>query len=452
MAPFRYHAIVCSQEKPEGVPSCSAAGSFRILDALYRELGAQGLADEVQVSTCGCLGLCESGPVMIVYPEGAWYIKLTPADVSQIVSSHFKSGKRVARLERTDYDAMKAEMLDHRGKYFAMLKAKDAAGVVPDDITDLIRGFMSSRAVLTALELDIFTAIGDGGTAGQIAAKIQCAVRSTEMLLNALVALKLLNKSGDNYTNTSVAARFFAEGSPDSARLGQLHIANLWKSWSALTDAVKAGTSVAVRGDGDGDGWEKPFIAAMDNNARGRARAIAQAVEVNGAKRMLDLGGGSGAYSIAFVKSAPGLQSEIVDLDAVLPITQDHIRKAGLADRITTRPGDMLTVPLEPEKYDLVLLSAVCHMFSPEENKQLLGRSYAALAPKGRLVISDFVLEADKTAPRFGALFALNMLVNTRAGASYSEPEYDAWLKEAGFSETRRVRMPGPANLMIATK
>jgi (2Fe-2S) ferredoxin/predicted O-methyltransferase YrrM len=450
LEPFRYHVIVCTQEKPEGVPCCSAAGSFRILDAVHRELGVQGLADDVQVSSCGCLGLCDSGPLMIVYPEGSWYTKLTPADVTEIVSSHFKSGKKVARLERTDYDAMKAEILDHRNKYFAMLKAKDAAAVVPDDISELIRGFMSSRAVLTALELDIFTAIGDGGTAQQIAAKIQCAVRSTEMLLNALVALKLLNKSADTYTNGPVAARFFVEGSPDSARLGQLHMSNLWSSWSTLTEAVKTGTSGAARSDGDG--WVQPFIAAMENNARGRGRAIAQAVEINGAKRMLDLGGGSGVYSIAFVKSAPGLQSEIVDLADVLPITQEYIRKAGLADRITTRPGDMLTVSLEPAKYDLVLLSAICHMFSPQENKQLIERSYAALAPKGRLVISDFVLEADKTAPRFGALFALNMLVNTRAGSSYSEPEYDAWLKEAGFAETKRVRMPGPANLMIAKK
>jgi len=448
--PFRYHAFVCTQEKPEGVPCCTAAGSFRVLDALHRELGAQGLGDEVQVSSCGCLGVCESGPVMIVYPEGTWYSKITPADVPEIVSSHFKSGNKVARLERTDSDAMKAEMIEHRNKYLAMLKAKDAAGVVPDDITDMIRGFMSSRAVLTALELDVFTAIGDGGTAKQIAAKIQCAVRSTAMLLDALAALKLLNKSGDTYSNTPVAARFFVEGSPDCARLGQLHIANIWKSWSTLTEAVQAGTSVYARREPDG--WVKPFMAAMDNNARGRARAIAQAVEINGAKRMLDLGGGSGAYSIAFVKSAPGLQSEIVDLAEVLPIAQDHIRKAGLADRITTRPGDMLTVPLESSKYDLVLLSAVCHMFSPEENRQLFERSYEALAPKGRIVISDFVLEADKTAPRFGALFALNMLVNTRAGASYSEPEYDAWLKEAGFGETKRVRLPGPANLMIATK
>lgn len=450
MEPFRYHAFVCTQEKPEGVPCCSTSGSFRLLDALHRELGAQGLADDVQVSSCGCLGVCDSGPVMIVYPEGTWYAKLTPADVPEIVSSHFKSGKKAARLERTDYDAMKAEMLDHRNKYLSMLKAKDAAGVLPDDITDLIRGFWASRVVLTALELDIFTATGEGGTAKQVAARIQCAVRSTEMLLNALVALKLLNKTGDTYTNAPVSARFFVEGSPDSARLGQLHIANLWKSWSTLTEAVKAGTSVAVRSAGNDSA--KSFIAAMDNNARARARAIAQAVGINGAKRMLDLGGGSGAYSIAFVQSAPGLQSEIVDLDAVLPITQEYVRKAGLSERITTRPGDMLTVPLEPGKYDLVLLSAICHMFSPEENEQLMKRSYAALAPNGRLVISDFVLEADKTAPRFGALFALNMLVNTRGGSSYSEPEYNGWLKEAGFAETKRVRMPGPANLMIATK
>ena len=129
MKPFRYHAIVCTQEKPEGTPCCSAAGSARILDALNTELGAKGLADDVQVSTCGCLGLCDSGPVMIVYPEGTWYTKLTPPDLSEIVSSHLQSGNKVTRLIRSDYDAMKAEILDHRAKYLAMLKAKELASV-----------------------------------------------------------------------------------------------------------------------------------------------------------------------------------------------------------------------------------------------------------------------------------------------------------------------------------
>ena len=449
MEPFRYHVFVCTQEKAEGVPCCSAAGSGRILSALHGELGAKGLGDEVQVSSCGCLGVCDSGPLMIVYPEGTWYTKLTPNDVPEIVAAHFQAGQKVARLERNDYAAMKSEILDHRNKYLAMLKAKDAAGVLPDDVSELIRGFMPSRAVLTALELDVFTAVGEGGAAKQIAAKIHTAERATEMLLNALVSLKLLEKREGIYTNTPLSARFFVEGTPDSARTAQLHIANMWKRWSTLTDAVRAGTSVAPRGD---NGWVTPFIAAMDHIARGRARAVVQAAGVNGAQRMLDLGGGSGAYSIAFAKAAPALHVDIVDLPEVLPITREHIRKAGLADRISTRAGDMLTVPLEGAHYDLVLLSAICHMYSPEDNQQLFRRAYDTLAPNGRLVVADFILEADKTAPRFGALFALNMLVGTRAGASYSEPEYETWLKAAGFAETKRVRIPGPVNLMVAMK
>ena len=449
MEPFRYHAFVCTQEKAEGVPCCTTAGAFRLLDALHGELAAQGIAEEVQVSSCGCLGICDSGPVMVVYPEGTWYTKLTPADVPAIVASQFKGGKKIARLERRDSADMKGEMLDHRNKYLAMVKGKDAAGVLPDDVNEMIRGFMPSRAVLTALELDLFTEVGKGGTAQEIAGRIQAAVRATEMLLNALVSLKLLEKRDGVYFNTPVSARFLAEGTPDSARAAQLHIANLWKRWSSLTEAVKAGTSVVQRSE---NGWAKTFIAAMDHTARGRARAVAQAAELNGAKRLLDLGGGSGAYSIAFAKAAPGLQAEIVDLAEVLPLTQEYIRKAGMADRISTREGDMMTVPLESGSYDLVLLSAICHMYSPEENQQLSQRAYAALAPKGRLVVADFILEANKTAPRSGALFALNMLVGTRAGASYSEPEYESWMKAAGFSETKRVRIPGPVNLMIATK
>lgn len=111
----------------------------------------------------------------------------------------------------------------------------------------------------------------------------------------------------------------------------------------------------------------------------------------------------------------------------------------------------MLHDPLG-EGYDLILLSAICHMFSPEENRALFRRVCAALAPNGRLVVQDFILEPDKTAPRFAALFALNMLVGTRAGSSYSEPEYADWLRDAGFEEMRRVRQAGPSGLMIATR
>ena len=106
MEPFRHHVFVCTQQKPEGVTCCPASGSMSVLGALHGELGKQGLSDDVQVTTCGCLGLCDDGPIMIVYPEGVWYRKLTPADVPEIVASHLCGGScRIAPpMERSSRD------------------------------------------------------------------------------------------------------------------------------------------------------------------------------------------------------------------------------------------------------------------------------------------------------------------------------------------------------------
>ena len=102
--------------------------------------------------------------------------------------------------------------------------------------------------------------------------------------------------------------------------------------------------------------------------------------------------------------------------------------------------------------YDLVFVSAICHMLSPDENRDLLRRSFAALAPHGRIVIQDFILEPEKTAPKSAALFALNMLTGTKSGSTYSQPEYSAWLEEAGFTHLQRLRIPGPAGLIVAER
>jgi (2Fe-2S) ferredoxin/predicted O-methyltransferase YrrM len=449
MEPFCHHIFVCTQEKPEGVTACPGNGSWQVLQALERELIAQGLDNEVQVTTCGCLGLCDEGPIMITYPDGTWYQKVKEEDVPEIVGSHLRSGNVVSRLAWNDAPAMKKEATEHRDRYRAMVKARDEAGAFPDDLNEMIRAFMPSRAVLTALELDVFTAVGEGTSAAEVARRIGADPRATEMLLNALVSLQLLEKRDGTFSPTLRSARFFREGSRDNARAGLLHTANLWHRWSTLTECVRFGTAVESR-DRDHK-WVTAFIAAMDRNARERAGAVVKAVGTSGIQRMLDLGGGSAAYSIAFARAIPGLKSEILDLGEVVPLAQENIHKAGLADRITTRVGDMLHDPLG-ENYDLILASAICHMFSEDENRKLLQRAYHALAPKGQLVVQDFILEPAKTAPRAAALFSLNMLVGTRAGSSYSEPEYANWLRDAGFSDVRRVRLPGPSGLMIGVR
>jgi len=165
---------------------------------------------------------------------------------------------------------------------------------------------------------------------------------------------------------------------------------------------------------------------------------------------VLDVGGGSGAYSIAFAKANRASQLRF-STAGVCRIAQRHIENAGLADRVTTRAGDLRTDAFG-EGYDLVFVSAICHMLSPEENLELMRKCRASLRADGRVIIQDFILEADKTAPTSAALFALNMLVGTAAGSSYSAEEYGAWLERAGFADVRHVRLPGHTGLMTGKK
>ena len=448
MEPFRHHVFVCSQQKGEGVTSCAASGAFVLLDVLGKALQAEGLDDEVQVTTCGCMGLCDEGPVMVVYPEGTWYRKLQAGDVSEIAHTHLKNGKKVERVEWSDAAAMKALAVDHRDKYRAMLKARDQAGILPDDLNDLVRGYMPSRVVLTALELDLFSAVGAGETAANIAVKLKTNERATETLLNALASLGLLKKTDGRFECTAATARFFSAGSKDNAQPGLLHTAHLWDNWSKLSEIVKSGTVARAPRSEEGT---KTFITAMHRNASERARLVLKAVGTDGVRRILDLGGGSGAYSIAFAKASAAIEAVILDVPEVVGLTKDYVEHAGVASQVKIRPGDMLSSPLDGG-YDLVMLNAICHMFSPEQNRALLKRAFGALAPGGRLVIQDFILNPDKTSPRLATLFAINMLVGTKEGSSYSEPEYTEWMREAGFSGVERVRLHGPSDLMVGRK
>jgi predicted O-methyltransferase YrrM len=254
------------------------------------------------------------------------------------------------------------------------------------------------------------------------------------------------------FSNASVSLRYLADGSPDDARAGLTHTVHLWDRWATLTECVKTGTAVADRElESRGEEWTTAFIAAMHRSASERAPMLVKAIGAEGIHRMLDIGGGSGAHSIAFAQANPELRAEGFDLPAVMPIARGHIEKAGLADRIATRTGDLRRDSFG-KGYDLVLISQICHMLSPDENRDLLRRSMEALSPQGRVAVHDFILEPDKAAPKWAALFALNMLVGTAAGSSYSVDEYTGWLEEAGFRGIARLRLPGPSGLIVATR
>ena len=312
-------------------------------------------------------------------------------------------------------------------------------------LTLAARAFQESRVILTGVELDVFTALGDGKTAGQAAAEIQSDPRATEILLNALTACGLLTKHDGVFRNTGVAAEQLA----GPRRMDWMHLAHLWRNWSTLTESVREGCPTPDgRLETRGDEWTEAFIAAMHRNASERARSVVRAVGTGRVRRLLDVGGGSGAYSIAFAQAAPELSADVLDLEPVTHIAERHIAQAGVADRVRTRAGDFRHGSLG-EHYDVVFLSAICHMLSEEENRDLIQRCGAACAAGGRVVIQDFILDPDKAAPKQAALFSLNMLVGTARGSAYSEREYEEWMRAAGLGNVHRVALPGPADLMV---
>ena len=317
-----------------------------------------------------------------------------------------------------------------------------------ETLNAITRGFQESRVILTAVELDVFTTIGGGTTSREIAARVGADPRATEMLLHALVACGVLRKDGELFQNTPVAAEHLA----GPARLAWMHSAHLWNAWSTLTDAVRKGTAVFDAGlEARGADWTEAFIAAMHRNAGERAPEVVRLIGLDRVRLVLDVGGGSGAYSIVFAQAAPDLHADLLDLEPVTRIAQRHIAEAGLGARIHTRVGNLRYGALG-ENYDLVFLSAICHMLSEQENRDLIRRCAAACAPGGRVVVQDFLLDSDKTGPKFAALFSLNMLVGTAGGASYSAAEYEEWMRAAGLSEVKRVAPPGPAGLMIGRR
>lgn len=328
----------------------------------------------------------------------------------------------------------------------------DVPTITVDELAQLIRGFQPSRTILTAIELDVFTQLDEDLAADQVAQRLRTDPRATTMLLDALVALGLLSKQDGRYKNTPVASRYLSDRSPESERQAWMHAVHLWENWSQLTACVRSGKPAPeLASRYSQPEWREAFIAAMDRNARQRAPLVVEALKTQPIERLLDVGGGSAAYTIAFAQKYPHLQAEVLDRPEVLPLTQRYIERAGLSDRVRTLAGD-LTRDRFPSGYDLVLVFSICHMLAPEQNQDLLRRCYKALRPGGRVAIQDFILNADKTGPVPAALFSLNMLVGTERGASYSEPEYRQWLQAAGFERIERIDLPGPTDLLVGFK
>jgi SAM-dependent methyltransferase len=321
-----------------------------------------------------------------------------------------------------------------------------------EDIRELANSFRASRTLLTAFELKIFTVLDKHiMTSNEVAQKINANQRSTDRLMNALCAMGILKKVHQKFYNTDISSKYLVEGKPEF--MGNLyHTNNLWDNWSHLTDSVIKGSSFfSSQNKTEKDDWVKYFIGAMHYRGVNQGKILAMMIDLTNVKRLLDVGGGSAAFSIEFVKRNPAINAVVLDLPYVIPLTKKYVSDSNLSDKFSFIEGDYLTRDFEGS-YDLILLSAIVHINNYEQNKLLIKKCADALNKDGMIVISDFVMDDCRTKPYHGALFSLNMLVGTANGDTYTEKEIREWFESAGLNKIERKNTSFGSDLMIAFK
>ncbi len=310
----------------------------------------------------------------------------------------------------------------------------------PEAILKLARQFMESRILLTAAELDLFTRLAEKpSSAEELVEELDADLRGLTILLDVLAAMGLLAKQQDTYETTPEAAPFLSEKNPRSVLPMILHATHLWDRWSGLTAIVKGRAPSGPASETRDADELTAFIGAMHTVGMPMAKKIAAAVQPGPARNLLDVGGASGTYTIAFLEAAPEMKATLFDLPAVIRMASKRLAEANMSGRVRLVAGNFYTDEL-PGGHDLALLSAIIHQNSPEENVELFGKVFRALVPGGRIVIRDHVMEPGRIAPRDGAIFAVNMLVNTEGGSTYTYEEIRTWLEAAGFANVRFLK------------
>lgn len=315
-----------------------------------------------------------------------------------------------------------------------------------ESLLEIGRRFQQSRVFLSGVELDLFTLLADASmSASEVAGARKCDTRGMTVLLDALCAMELLQKEGDKYTTRPDVVRRLSSKGDESILPMALHSAGVWERWSQLTEIVRTGKPAhrpVVQDDG-GDSF-RAFILAMHVAGRGRADGIVGRIDLKGVKRIIDIGGASGTYTLAFLKTSPDVVVTLFDLPQAISLAKERLSREGVLNRVNLCPGDFYENDL-PGEHDLAFLSAIIHQNSRKQNRALYRKTFAALVPGGRIVIRDHVMDPSRIKPASGALFAINMLVATDGGGTYTFEEIQEDLNSAGFS---KVALMQPDKMM----
>jgi hypothetical protein len=315
-------------------------------------------------------------------------------------------------------------------------------------------GYWQGCTLQAGVRLKIFTSLGDRFCdASEVADFCGTDVRATGLLLDALAAMGLLKKEDARYGNSDFSGKFLVATTP--AYMGHiiLHHHHILDGWAQLDQAVTTGRKVERRSYGE-ENERESFLMGMFNLANSLAPQIAAGFPLSGRKRLLDLGGGPGTYAIHFCLANPELQAVILDRPTTEPFARQTVAKFGLSDRIDFKGGDFNVDPVRGGPYDAAWLSHILHSNSYDQCQECIVKTATALESGGLILIHDFILDDTKDGPEFPALFALNMLIGTEGGRSYSKSEIISMLEQAGIGDIvhHEFCAPNDSSVIYGTK
>lgn len=324
------------------------------------------------------------------------------------------------------------------------------------DIVDLASAFYGSAVLFAAIDAGVFAAVErTDGSLDALAAATGSDARGLRLLLDACVAEELLEKRGGRYANTAAGKAALVPGGPADLTKAIRYNRDVYPAWGRLGEFVKTGKP-AEKPEihlGEDAARTKAFAAAMFGRATGIGRTVVPMLGTL-AGRVLDLAGGPGAYAILMCQANPAMTCVTVDLPAISAEARGYVAKFGLADRVECRAGDYHSDEYEREAYDAVTIFGALHQESPEAIVDVLKRAHRALKPGGRVLVLDMMTDETHAAPKFSALFAVNMAITTANGWVFSDAELKEYLAAAGFvpGETQPVPPPMPHWLVTARK
>ena len=332
------------------------------------------------------------------------------------------------------------------------------AAVTPERILKLMWAFAPPLLIDAAVENRLFDVLDENPLAPeQLSAATGASQRGIMALADALVGFELLGKDKQGrYHLTPEAAAFLVQGKPEfQGSIFHNTKSDLIPRWLRVSEAVASGRPVVpVNEQEQGAAFFEQFVEALFPMGYAGAKALAADLKLAEAKeqtRVLDLAAGSGVWGIALAQASPLVQVTAVDWERVLATTKRMVARFNLEDRFNFVAGDLLEAEFG-SNYAVATLGHILHSEGIERSKTLLRRVHDALRSGGTIAIAEFLVNADRTGPPQGLVFAVNMLVHSEEGGTYSFEEISDWLRDAGFKSMRLLDAPGPSPLVLAQK